>query len=177
MCYTYYPAVGPQSFLGSELFPNGVLPYILPDDVRIVSFPLEQSRNCMPSLHLTWILCAFFSVYNLLRSRYVLLWLVLVLLTLGSAFSVGCHWTTDFFVALPFTAFCLGLIWHRLPKWRRLSLVSFGGLATYGMMFILKYHIAWCVKNAFCYYLLIFSIDVSAIVGIMYGLAYMRRDS
>ena len=177
VCYNYFPAVGPQAFLGNGLYPNGIIPSISPEDVRVISYPLEQSRNCMPSLHLTWILCAFFSIYNLQSTIYRLRWFVLSLLTLGSAFSVGCHWTTDFFVALPFTAFCLGLTWHRMPGWWRLLLISFGGMSTYGLMYILKHHIVWCVNNAFYYWLIILSIDIAAIVGVMYGLSNLQNKS
>lgn len=175
LCYRYFPAVGPQNFLGSDLFPYGTLPYITHEDVRIISVPLEHSRNCMPSLHLTWILCAYFSIYNLLRAPLQFIWLLLSFLTLGSAYSVGCHWTADFFVALPFTAFCLGLTWYRLPNWWRVPTIIFGGLAAFGMMFILKHHIVWCTNNIFMYWSIILLTDILAVASIIYALSYMRR--
>ncbi len=139
LTYLYFPAVGTESFCGTGVFPNGPWPDCQ-SHLEPVMAPGCLPRNAMPSLHLTWILCAYFSVRPLKR-KYGFIWLVLSLLTLLSAFSVGCHWTADFVVALPFTAMIMGLTFHRASTFWRLIAVGAGAVASYGIMYAIKEHI------------------------------------
>lgn len=188
MCYRYFPAVGPAVFFGSNVFPYGLCPSMPIESVKAVEFPLfiqysvvkEVSqlaicRNCMPSLHLTYILCAFFYVCNV--NRFLnLVYFALSFLTLCSAFSVGGHWATDFLVAVPFVALCLGVTWNRTAKCLNYWLAAFGGLSTFGIMYLLKNHISICAAHAGVYLLGIFAVDFVSFAGVIY-LLYRSRLS
>ena len=149
LAYAYFPAVGTEVFCGAS-FPFGPVPDSL-SRLYAAVFPAGYERNAMPSLHLTWILCAFFSVYNF-GFVYRSIWGVLVVLTLISAFSVGCHWMTDFIAALPFTCMILGAACHR-AHWRwRLAAVFFGGIGSFGLMYLLKNHIHVLLAHSALYF-------------------------
>ncbi len=145
LTYLYFPAVGTEAFCGTGVFPNGPWPDCQ-SHLEPIMAPGSLPRNAMPSLHLTWILCAYFSVRPLKR-KYGFIWLVLSLLTLLSAFSVGCHWLTDFVVALPFTAMIMGLTFHRAPALWRLIAVVAGAMASYGIIYAIKEHIQLLVAH------------------------------
>ena len=136
LCYHYFPAVGTKVFCGSAIFPHGPYPEATAALVPVEA-PPYFSRNCMPSLHLTWILCAFLPVCNWKRS-YFYLGLTLVIATLLSAFSFGSHWMTDFVVALPFTVLCLGLSAIRLDWPKRWGAICWGASASMLLMFMIK---------------------------------------
>lgn len=134
--YFYLPAVGTQAFCGSAVFPDGIAPDPL-SVLNPVAAPALLPRNCMPSLHLTWIMCAAVSVCNFGR-KYLYIGVSLVALTLLSAISVGCHWISDFLVALPFTVLCLALTCLALPWLTRLVAIVWGAGASWGLMVAIK---------------------------------------
>lgn len=108
-CYLLVPAAGPRFTFPTwpwhepaiaqpeALFLPGVVP------------------NCMPSLHLTWVLLA--ATYS--RQRRVMA--VFVLLTAGATLGLGEHYAVDLVAAAPFT---IGVVWlvgraaRDLEAWR-----------------------------------------------------------
>ena len=115
----------------------------------------------MPSLHLAWILCAYFSVCRL-KKCYNYIGSLIVICVLISAFSVGKHWLTDFIVALPFTAMCLGIAsGGALKKWRLWSIIAGGGCC-FGLMSLYKYKIMWVMEHQIVYLFLVAVIDIAS---------------
>ena len=160
LCYRYFPAVGTEVFFGTKIFPDGPIPAVA-SIPHVIQGPPHYARNAMPSLHLSWILCAYFSVCRL-KKIYNYIGICLVFAVLISAFAVGKHWMTDFVVALPFTAMCLGITSGGAEqKWRWLALIL-GGSSCFGLMSLYKYNIVWVMQHQFIYLLLIFLIDVLA---------------
>ncbi len=159
-CYQIYPAVGTENFCGTGIFPNGPIPEInfIP---QAKDAPLFLPRNAMPSLHLTWILCAFFSVCRLKKS-YCQIWGWAAFCVWLSAFSIGKHWLSDFIVALPFTTMCMGITCTGASWARRLTATIIGGLCCFGLMLLYKYHILWVMDHRFLYLALVAAIDIGS---------------
>ena len=168
ICYHYYPAIGPMQLFGS-IFPYGIYPDITADNIHVIIDPVYNNapRNCMPSLHLTWILCALFSIYGY-STLCKTIWQFLSVCTLGSAFCVGGHWANDFLVALPFTAFCLSLTWHRIKDVKRYVAVGCWGLITFGMMLVLKHFVVNIAAYINLYWALAVTVDIAALLHIKY---------
>lgn len=140
-CYTYFPAVGTEYYCGTAAFPQGPYPQCSLENLpRPVAAPPFMPRNAMPSLHLSWIICAYLGICWIKRS-YAYLGAIFVGLTLLSAFSVGCHWLTDFVVALPFSVLCAGLTHLRLKLLYRSFMLIWGSGVAFLFMYYLKHHI------------------------------------
>lgn len=62
--YAYFPAVGEMYYCGLRYYPNGPWPEasLSPSPIEA---PFELSRNCMPSLHFSWIIASALCVWNL----------------------------------------------------------------------------------------------------------------
>ena len=171
MAYAYFPAVGTEVFCGDS-FPFGPAPDSL-SRLYASAFPAGYERNAMPSLHLTWILCAFFSVYNF-GAVYRSIWGVLVFLTLISAFSVGCHWMTDFIAALPFTCMIMGISCHRAERRLRIAAGFFGGLCSFGMMYMIKNCIQFIISHPALYFT---SAAAAAVLSLFLCVRLQRAES
>lgn len=100
LLYYLVPAVGISELCG-QAFPFGSLP-IPQDPLKIIEAPLSMPRNCMPSLHLSWILAAFWVVEDL-NPQWRRWGLFLVITTLLATINVGHHYLIDLATAVPFT--------------------------------------------------------------------------
>lgn len=98
--YAYFPAVGQEAYCGLQYFPNGPWPDA-PLSPHPIEAPVSLTRNCMPSLHLSWIIAAALCVWHLGR-KFRAAGGVLVGITFIATFNVGSHYLTDLIMALPF---------------------------------------------------------------------------
>ncbi len=95
LLYNVYPAVG-LGVLCPESFPQGPPP-AFPGEPFLLQ--LGGTRNCMPSLHMSWILCLFFAVFRI--RRWVLMTaLTAVGFTVLSTLYLG-HYGIDLVAAFP----------------------------------------------------------------------------
>jgi len=136
--YAYLPAVGIQVLCG-DVYPHGPWPPV-PDPVRLVEAPLYFPRNAMPSLHLAWILTAFWALRRF-NSRVRMVGGLLVFLTILSTFNVGDHYLIDLVIAVPFALCCHGLSTFSHPGRNRLRAISilYGGTATLAWLSVMRY--------------------------------------
>ncbi len=144
--YGFFPVVGVKVLCG-EAFPFGDWP-VLRDPLRLVQAPLEFARNGMPSLHLSWILAAWWALQGWGR-RVRLAGALLVLLTAISTFSVGHHFLIDLVIAVPFTAACHAASMLGYPGSARLRIgtIAFGAGATMGWLTLMRVRPALMVAH------------------------------
>lgn len=145
-CYEFLPAVGIDLYCGWNCFPNGPWPAANLNPVPIEA-PLQFVRNCMPSLHLSWILAVYYSLYRA-KPIYKNIALVLVVLTALSTFSVGCHYLIDLIIAIPFTMALLAIVTPDASNKIRLIGVIFGTVTVLGWLCIFKYSITSALQNS-----------------------------
>lgn len=145
LCYHFLPAVGVELYCGQNLFPNGPWPAANMNPVPIDA-PYYLYRNCMPSLHLSWILAVYYSLYRA-KSIYKNTALVLVALTALSTFSVGCHYLIDLIIAIPFTMTLLAIVTPDANNKIRLIGAVFGTVTVLGWLCIFKYSITSALQN------------------------------
>jgi len=123
LLYNLYPAVG-LGVLCPESFPHGPPP----------TFSGEPygTRNCMPSLHMSWILCLAFAVFRM-GPRVRAAALVVVGFTILSTLYLGHYWidlVAAFPLALSFQALTAsGLSWKAPARSQALA----GGLGMLGV--------------------------------------------
>lgn len=161
--YQFYPAIGTQAYCGTAIYPDGPIP-TLPEHPQAVMAPCSIVRNAMPSLHLSNIICCLLPLFSLKR-RYWILYAVLTIGTLLSAFQVGNHWMCDFVVALPFVAGCIATVASRMVARLRWT-IALGGL-TYSLvlMSILKYNIEFVLQHTGAFWTIALSGDVLALLA------------
>ncbi len=140
LCYNFIPAVGVELYCGTDSFPNGPWPAANMNPQPIEA-PYYLYRNCMPSLHFAWILSVYYSVYSS-KSIYKNTALALVVLTVLSTFSVGCHYLIDLIIAVPFTMAILAAVTPKVSKKLRLTGVSFGLISVSVWLCLFKYSVA-----------------------------------
>jgi len=115
LIYHIFPVVGPIHLFKS--FPYHPLPL---SKLKIVPWlvPLSQPRNCVPSLHLSWVLLIWWHARSYHKWIRVLafIWLVgTIMATLG----LGYHYVVDLVISVPFTlairSLCsTSLSWHSI---------------------------------------------------------------
>lgn len=137
--YKFFPAVGVEAYCGTRLFPYGQWPAanLAPS---VIEAPPFLPRNCMPSLHMAWIMAACVSIYRA-KPTYKLVGIALVVLTALSTFSIGCHYLSDLIISFPF---CLAIMAITMPEASaniRVGGALFGTVATLGWMYLFKYHV------------------------------------
>lgn len=105
--YNLLPAVGPiHIFLGR--FPWKPIPAEQATRLLLEPVPVAGLRNCMPSLHMGWVLLAWW------YSRGLSIWergiaMAFVVFTAFSTMGTGEHYSIDLVVAFPFAVFLQGL--------------------------------------------------------------------
>jgi hypothetical protein len=126
--YNLSPAVGPIHLFGRR-FPWAPLSAAELAQLVVKPIPLAGLRNCMPSLHMSWVLLAWWYSEGLSRwerSIAVLFVVFTVFATLGT----GEHYAIDLVVAFPFVVFLQALCALRLPWNDRARILALGyGLA------------------------------------------------
>ena len=149
--YVFFPVVGVEVYCGSNLFPNGPWP-----EANLNPTPIEAPdflvRNGMPSLHLSWILAVYYSLYKA-SPIYKRIALGLVILTALSTFSVGCHYLIDLIIAVPFCTALLSLCLSEVGLKRRLLAFCTCALFTMGWLCLFKYNISaalYCPTATLC---------------------------
>jgi hypothetical protein len=137
--YNLLPAVGPiHIFLGQ--FPWRPIPADQAMRLLLEPIPVAGLRNCMPSLHMTWVLLAWW------YSKGLSVWergiaMAFVLFTILSTMGTGEHYSVDLVVAFPFAVFlqglcALGLLWNDRV---RITAVVYGLLLTLGWIAALRF--------------------------------------
>ena len=137
--YNLFPAVGPIHIFLSQ-FPWKPIPAEQVTHLFVEPIPVAGLRNCMPSLHLGWVLLAWW------YSRGLSVWergiaMAFVMFTIFATMGTGEHYLIDLVVAFPFTVFlqglcALGLRWNERT---RLTAVLYGLLLTLGWIAALRF--------------------------------------
>ena len=136
--YNLLPAVGPIHVFLSE-FPWKPIPAGQVTRLLVEPIPVEGLRNCMPSLHMGWVLLAWW------YSRGLSVWergiaMAFVVFTTFATMGTGEHYLIDLVVAFPFAVFlqglcALGLRWNDRT---RMTAVCYGLLLTFGWVGALR---------------------------------------
>jgi hypothetical protein len=137
--YNLLPAVGPiHIFLGQ--FPWKPIPADHAMRLLVEPIPVAGLRNCMPSLHMGWVLLAWW------YSKGLSAWergiaMAFVVFTIFSTMGTGEHYSIDLVVAFPFAVFlqglcALGLRWNDRA---RVTAVIYGLLLTLGWIGALRF--------------------------------------
>ena len=132
--YNVFPACGPKYLLQAG-FPEHMLTYEQLGRMYLEPVAILGPRNAMPSLHLTWVLLAWFYSRGGNRwTRAVLM--VFVIFTVIATLGTGEHYTIDLIVACPFLllvqcVFAFGLRWNSPARIRAFVV---GLVATFGWM-------------------------------------------
>jgi PAP2 superfamily len=137
--YNLFPAVGPIH-LFARRFPWS--PLSADELARLVvkPIPLAGLRNCMPSLHMGWVLLAWW------YSKGLSWWergiaMLFVVFTVFATLGTGEHYAVDLVVAFPFVVFLQGLCALRL-RWNdpaRVFAVGYGLLVTLAWIAALRF--------------------------------------
>jgi hypothetical protein len=119
IAYALYPALGPI-YVFKNGFPWAPLSIDQISHLRLESLELPGLRNSMPSLHLTWVLLAWW------YSRGLSVWeravaMLFVIFTIFATLGSGEHYFVDLVVAFPFALFVYGLTalhvsWSERPR-------------------------------------------------------------
>jgi hypothetical protein len=136
--YNFLPAVGPIHIFLSQ-FPWKPIPAEQVTRLLVEPIPVEGLRNCMPSLHMGWVLLAWW------YSRGLSVWergiaMAFVVFTTFATMGTGEHYLIDLVVAFPFAVFlqglcALGLRWNDRT---RMTAVCYGLLLTFGWVGALR---------------------------------------
>jgi hypothetical protein len=143
--YNFVPALGPAHLLHQD-FPWRPLPTEQAARIFLEPIALAGPRNAIPSLHMAWVLLAWWYSRGLSwwERGIALFYLIFVgLATLGT----GEHYFIDLVVAVPFALFVEALFAFDLP-WtaaKRISGITFGLLSTLAWLASLRFtpHIFW----------------------------------
>lgn len=142
--YKFFPVVGIEAYCGLNSFPNGPWPQANLNPLPIEAPPF-LARNGMPSLHLSWILAVYYSLYRT-KSTYRHLALALVFLTFLATFSIGCHYLIDLIIAIPFFIALLAASFSETSTKIRWLCFIFGSFATMGWLCLFKYYIGYALN-------------------------------
>jgi PAP2 superfamily len=137
--YNIFPACGPHSLFRAN-FPFHVLPIDQVPRLILEPIAIDGPRNAIPSLHLTWVLLAWWYSRGLSWIERLIA-LIFLVLTVFATLGTGEHWFVDLVVAVPFALFIQALSAYRI-SWRdtrRWSALAFGLLCTLGWFFMLRY--------------------------------------
>jgi hypothetical protein len=143
--YNVVPALGPAHLLRQD-FPSRPLPIEQAARIFLEPIALAGPRNAIPSLHLAWVLLAWWYARGLSwwERGIAMFYLIFVgLATLGT----GEHYFIDLIVAVPFALFMEALLAFDLP-WtdaKRATGIAFGLLATLAWLVSLRFipHVFW----------------------------------
>lgn len=137
--YNLFPAVGPIHIFLSQ-FPWKPIPTEQVTRLLVEPIAVAGLRNCMPSLHMTWVLLAWW------YSRGLSVWeraiaMAFVVFTVFATMGIGEHYSIDLVAAFPFAVFlrglcALGLRWNDRA---RVAAVAYGLLVTLGWIGALRF--------------------------------------
>jgi hypothetical protein len=139
--YNLLPAVGPIHIFLSR-FPWKPIPTEQVTRLLVEPIAVAGLRNCMPSLHMSWVLLAWW------YSRGLSVWergiaMAFLVFTIFATLGTGEHYSIDLVVAFPFAVFlqglcALGLRWNDRA---RVTAVLYGLLMTLGWIGALRFAI------------------------------------
>lgn len=152
--YNLYPAVGPIHTFRAWPTP----PFSLEQVRRLLlePLPLPGPRNAMPSLHMAWVLLAWW------YTRKTSLWarsvaMAFVVFTVLATMGTGEHYFADLIVAFPFALmiralFSFSLPWHNRERVRAFAL---GAVGTITWLWLLRFAVPFFLYSplrpwAFC---------------------------
>ena len=137
LLYQVYPVLGPGPLFGAR-FPYGAASLAGPPQRLIDVRGIEDARNCMPSLHVTWALLIYWHARTLGTPARVAgaFWLVS---TIFATLAMGQHYFVDLVVAVPFAALIDGVAGGGTPR-RKISARSWL-MATTGVLLAIWYAI------------------------------------
>jgi hypothetical protein len=137
--YNLFPAVGPIHIFLSQ-FPWKPIPTEQVTRLLVEPITVAGLRNCMPSLHMAWVLLAWW------YSRGLSVWergiaMAFLVFTIFATMGIGEHYSIDLVVAFPFAVFlqgvcALGLRWNERA---RVAAIVYGLLLTLGWIGALRF--------------------------------------
>ncbi|HEY1925643.1 MAG TPA: phosphatase PAP2 family protein [Candidatus Acidoferrum sp.] len=143
--YNFVPALGPAHLFGKN-FPWNPLSLDQITRLLLQPVPIPGPRNAIPSLHMAWVLLAWWysrklSVWERAVAMFYLIFVGLA--TVGT----GEHYFIDLVVAVPFALFIEALFAYELPPLnrKRLAGITFGLLSTLAWLAALRFtpHVFW----------------------------------
>lgn len=144
--YNLYPACGPISLLHGD-FPRLQLTFEQASRVFLEAVPITGARNAMPSLHMAWVILAWWLARDL--GKWVKAICILFLFfTFTATLGTGEHYFIDLIVALPFSLAMYATFALDAPLLRaKRAWPLFGGiLCTTVWLLLLRYEIPVFVK-------------------------------
>jgi hypothetical protein len=143
--YNFVPALGPAHLFGKNFPWNPLsldkIPHLLLEPVAIAG-----PRNAIPSLHMAWVLLAWWYSRKLSAWERAIAMFYVVFVGLATI-GTGEHYFIDLVVAVPFALFIEALFaYERKPfDSRRFSAIAFGLLATLAWLAALRFtpHVFW----------------------------------
>ncbi len=137
--YNLFPACGPHA-LFQQGFPFHAFPMDQAPRLHLESMAVAGPRNAIPSLHMAWVLLAWWYSRGLSWLERLIV-LIFVAFTAFATLGTGEHWFIDLIVAFPFALFIQAIAAYPLP-WkddRRAAAFLFGLLCTLGWLIMLRY--------------------------------------
>lgn len=113
MLYNIIPGCG-SLYAFNNTWPVGLPDLFLQEGPQLIYCPAIYPRNCLPSLHMAWLICLLRYVWLCDPITKVLM-LVLALGNVIAMFGVGAHYLTDLIVGFAFANFIGGLSSFQLP--------------------------------------------------------------
>ena len=137
--YNIFPAAGPHNLFGHR-FPFEALPYDRITHIILEPVAIAGPRNAMPSLHLTWVLLAWWYSRKLSPLERVIAFFFLGL-TAFATLGTGEHWLADLVVAFPFALMIQALCAYQLSisDARRRTAFLVGLLTTLTWLALFRY--------------------------------------
>lgn len=111
--YNLLPACGPVHLFGDR-FPWAPLPLAEIRGMRLVTVAINGPRNAIPSLHMTWVLLAWWMSAGLSRRSRAFV-LICLLFTVFATLGTGEHYFVDLVVAFPFALMIVGISMFHVP--------------------------------------------------------------
>jgi hypothetical protein len=137
--YNLFPACGPHA-LFQQGFPFHPFPMAQAPRLQLEALVVPGPRNAIPSLHMAWVLLAWWYSRGLSRIERLIA-LTFVIFTVFATLGTGEHWFVDLIVAFPFALFVQAIAAYSV-SWkdsRRVAAFLFGLLCTLGWLVMLRY--------------------------------------
>ncbi len=144
--YNLYPVCGPISLLGDN-FAHIDLPFSKASHIALETVPISGPRNAMPSMHMSWVILAWWLGKNL--SKWAkLICLAFLIFTITATLGTGEHYFIDLIVALPFSLCMYALFSLDLPFLQRERLIALvgGALSFFLWIVLLRFEIPLFVQ-------------------------------
>jgi len=113
ICYNCFPACGPIHLFHAD-FPFHALSFAQARELQLIPVAVNSERNAIPSLHMAWVLIAWW--YAKGQAWWVkLVALAFLVFTVMATLGTGEHYFIDLIVAFPFTLMVRALFCYALP--------------------------------------------------------------